>query len=241
MITEKTAQKREAAVLDSTKVYFDKLGNGLSYLKTQIEENNKYEKLHWQAVEDAIEIDRESRTRKDMLQLAYDKATQSKLDEYDSTLKTNIGKIELIMSKMNIKCEECGAFMSPVQIVCHKCGTFSHIFPYSINDSDKIKQITSFSISPLSNNLKSVQCEKAPYDEVQKEFDAISKIKSIAELYCTCGNSELNKASFKKIALESEEFLVNARNKSIEIAIVGNVKAGKSMLINALLGDRMAI
>ena len=240
MITEKTAQKREAAVLNATKKYFDKLGLGIDYLSMQIDENNKRESAYRQAIEDAIEEDREFQAEDYQRRKAAEEAVKRKLDIHDNALRTSISGIEMVMSEMNIKCEECGAFMSPVQIVCHKCGAFSHIFPYNINDAEKISNMASLGVAPLSEIFKANTNEVAPYHEVQKEFDAMHKIKSAAELYCTHGNSELHRTSFKKIALEAEKFLTEATKKTIEIAVVGNVKAGKSMLINALLGDRMA-
>ncbi len=240
MVTEKTAQKREQAVLNATKVYFDKIGSGIEFLKRTQEAEAKRAEARAAAMEQAMEDNYEFEAEEYMHRRAIEQTLASQLDSVRRKTETNTGGVELIMSEMNIRCENCGAFMSPVQIVCHNCGAFSHIFPYNVEDAERISHMAAQDIFPLSEKLKVVSSNNAPYNEVQKHFDAMAKIEAVANLYGQYGSSETHKISYKKIATEAKRFLINAQNKAVEIAVVGNVKAGKSMLINALLGDRMA-
>ena len=240
MVTEKTAQKREQAVLNATKVGFDKIGSGIEYLKRTQEAEAQKAEARAAAMEQAMEDNYEFEAEEYMHRRAVEQTLASQLDSVRRKTETNTGGVELIMSEMNIRCENCGAFMSPVQIVCHNCGAFSHIFPYNVEDAERISHMAAQDIFPLSEKLKVASANNALYKEVQKYFDAMTKIETVATLYSKYGCSETHKISYQKIATEARWFLESAQNKAVEIAVVGNVKAGKSMLINALLGDRMA-
>lgn len=240
MMTEKTAKKREAAVIDSMKPYFEKVGNGLEYLKKCQEENERKNNAYRQRVENAIEDEREFQLLDQAERLAKETKFQTKIDNIEEAIQNNSSSVELLLKEMSIKCDHCGAFMSPVQIICHKCGAVSNIFPYQVNDTERVWSITANNIMPLSDRISKYESKKAPYTEIQHEFDAMMKIRSIADIYTQYGTSDREKQYFREIFQEADSFIDTSLNKTIEIAVVGDVKSGKSSLINALLGDTMA-
>lgn len=241
MVTEKTAQKREAAVLQATKPCFEKVSRGLEYLeqltKTQIELSKKNQK----AWDEKFEIEREisfAEQKKNHLEISK---LQKKLREIENKLKSISNETERMFGQMISKCENCGAFMSPIQIVCHKCGAISKAFPYDIENVTEIGNMSyENGISQLSSKMQNYETAYTLYPELKKEIDAISKIKTIAKTYLDNNISEDLKKRFQKIYTLADKFLADSQDEKIEIAIVGNVKSGKSTLINALLGARMA-
>ena len=241
MVTEKTARKREAAALQATKPYFEKVGRGLEYLEQLIKTQEELQKRRDRAIKERLKLESE-------LKIAEQKRNHleiSKLQKKFAELKNEINSINCKeterMFNQVIRCEDCGAFMSPVQIVCHKCGAISKSFPYDIDNATEIGDLSyENGISQLSSNVQNYKKAQIVYPELEKEFDAISKIKTISKAYLENNISEDSKNRFQKTYDLADKFITDSQNKKIEIAIVGNVKSGKSTLINALLGARMA-
>lgn len=78
------------------------------------------------------------------------------------------------------------------------------------------------------------------YPELQNYINQIQKIASIAKTHIDNRETEDDSTVYKRIYRKCRQFLSDLHTAHIEIAIVGNVKAGKSSLINALLGAKMA-
>lgn len=75
--------------------------------------------------------------------------------------------------------------------------------------------------------------------ETKKQVGIMQRISEIAQSYQRMDKSHCRGQAFEMIQKTADEFIAR-RNAPIEVAVVGEVKAGKSTLINALLGARLA-
>lgn len=240
MVTEKTAREREAAALKATKPYFDKVANGLDYLKAQLktlEERNAYLE---KARQNRDNLRDELQQKESKQQYEEAKAIKKRLNDIEAEIKGYNQSAKESFGQMNIRCKSCGAFISQVQIVCHHCGAISDTFPYDIDNATDFTDSHYQSLKSLSESISNAESIPSVYDEVKAEINAMSKVKAIAGTYRRLQNSSERAYNFKRIEREADRFITESLNKNIEIAIVGDVKSGKSTLINALLGERMA-
>ncbi len=241
MVTERTARKREAAALQATKPYFEKVGRGLEYLEQLIKTQTELQKRRDQAIKERMELETELNNAKQKNDNTVISNLKKQLEEITNKINQLTANETEGMFNQVVRCENCGAFMSPVQIVCHKCGAISKSFPYDIDNVTEIGNLSyENGISQLSSNIENYKKSPTIYPELEKEFDAILKIKTISKTYLEKNLSEDFNNRFQRIYDLADEFITDSQNKKIEIAIVGNVKSGKSTLINALLGARMA-
>lgn len=243
MITEKTAQKREAAVLQATKPQFEKIGNGLEYLRYQMEEQQRKVRKWQETISQQYENERGITTTILNDQDKFEQQLNIESAERKADSHTASKRTDDILRNMFVKCQACGMFMSPTQIVCHRCGEISSVFPYDFEEGSEvvIKDCVT-EINNLSHSIKSAKqrSSKASYQETQKQIDSMSKVSSIAKEFLDNHQTGSKHDLFKHIKNEADIFLENCCDKRIEVAVVGNVKAGKSSLINALIGARMA-
>ena len=77
------------------------------------------------------------------------------------------------------------------------------------------------------------------YQELDDKFRKMKKIKNIA-YKAMKDKGEENAPVYRKIYGLTQKFFSDYRKRRIEIAVVGTVKAGKSSLINALIGTHLA-
>ena len=243
MVFEKTARKREeaaaSAAIQATKPAFEKIGNGLEYLKRIVETDNR-KTQEWK---DAVDKQQGHTTR-------HIKALYDRTDEInDEVLKERRaretsdevidGRIERIEHRILTRCT-CGALLTPLQVVCHECGTISPEFPYNLQQLDVRSQCLE-AIVPLSETIqeKRTLSEEYPYKtDLADEIFTMEEISAVTRSYIGAHNDNLS--IYRRINKKANDFLSNCKNRTMEIAVVGNVKAGKSSLINALLGGNMA-
>ena len=170
------------------------------------------------------------------------KLNRSMAEEKKVTSKNQrkIHSMELMMPSVSTSCGSCGHLMDSHQLVCSYCGAVSNTFPYELADFDIAEQCKG-EVAELANIIKESNCtdEDWLYRELDDKFKRMKKIKKIA--YRSMHNKgEQNAPVYKKIYDLSQKFFTDYRNKRIEIAVVGTVKAGKSSLINALIGTQLA-
>ena len=248
MISEKNAQKREeasaTAALCATKPIFTKMGHGMDYLQETVRQTQKanlkqaavvnqrqYETERYvgKLIEEQDTIRQSIETSKEIQQ-----AQNTRLDQ----------RLSNIEQKTMLRCQSCGAIISPVQIVCHHCGNISAVFPYDLQKfGTNPERETSYleEIKVLSNAVHSSSLiSEDTYPELQNYINQIQKIASIAKTHIDNRETEDDSTVYKRIYRKCRQLLSDLHTAHIEIAIVGNVKAGKSSLINALLGAKMA-
>ncbi|MDO5424493.1 MAG: dynamin family protein [Eubacteriales bacterium] len=154
--------------------------------------------------------------------------------------KRKTEKIELIMPSVSTNCGSCGHPIEPHQLVCSFCGTLSTAFPYSLSDFE-IEQQCLMEVEELANIIKESNSKDDDwlYPELDDKFRKMKKIKNIA-YKAMKDKGEENAPVYRKIYGLTQKFFSDYRKKRIEIAVVGTVKAGKSSLINALIGAPLA-
>lgn len=154
--------------------------------------------------------------------------------------KRKTENIELMMPSVSTTCGSCGHPIESHQLVCSFCGALSKSFPYELVDFDIEKKCMS-EVEELAKIIKESNCNDDDwlYQELDDKFRKMKKIKNIA-YKAMKDKGEENAPVYRKIYGLTQKFFSDYRKRRIEIAVVGTVKAGKSSLINALIGTRLA-
>jgi ribosome biogenesis GTPase A len=154
--------------------------------------------------------------------------------------KRKTENIELMMPSVSTTCGSCGHPIESHQLVCSFCGALSKSFPYELVDFDIEKKCMA-EVEELAKIIKESNCNDDDwlYQELDDKFRKMKKIKNIA-YKAMKDKGEENTPVYRKIYGLTQKFFSDYRKRRIEIAVVGTVKAGKSSLINALIGTRLA-
>lgn len=154
--------------------------------------------------------------------------------------KRKTENIELMMPSVSTTCGSCGHPIESHQLVCSFCGALSKSFPYELADFDIEKKCMA-EVEQLAKIIKESNCNDDDwlYQELDDKFRKMKKIKNIA-YKAMKDKGEENAPVYRKIYGLTQKFFSDYRKRRIEIAVVGTVKAGKSSLINALIGTRLA-
>lgn len=154
--------------------------------------------------------------------------------------KRKTENIELMMPSVSTTCSSCGHPIESHQLVCSFCGALSKSFPYELTDFDIEKKCMA-EVEQLAKIIKESNCNDDDwlYQELDDKFRKMKKIKNIA-YKAMKDKGEENAPVYRKIYGLTQKFFSDYRKRRIEIAVVGTVKAGKSSLINALIGTRLA-
>lgn len=154
--------------------------------------------------------------------------------------KRKTENIELMMPSVSTTCGSCGHPIESHQLVCSFCGALSKSFPYELVDFDIEKKCMA-EVEELAKIIKESNCNDDDwlYQELDDKFRKMKKIKNIA-YKAMKDKGEENAPVYRKIYGLTQKFFSDYRKRRIEIVVVGTVKAGKSSLINALIGTRLA-
>lgn len=154
--------------------------------------------------------------------------------------KRKTENIELMMPSVSTTCGSCGHPIESHQLACSFCGALSKSFPYELVDFDIEKKCMA-EVEELAKIIKESNCNDDDwlYQELDDKFRKMKKIKNIA-YKAMKDKGEENAPVYRKIYGLTQKFFSDYRKRRIEIAVVGTVKAGKSSLINALIGTRLA-
>lgn len=154
--------------------------------------------------------------------------------------KRKTENIELMMPSVSTTCGSCGHPIESHQLVCSFCGALSKSFPYELVDFDIEKKCMA-EVEELAKIIKESNCNDDDwlYQELDDKFRKMKKIKNIA-YKAMKDKGEENAPVYRKIYGLTQKFFSDYRKRRIEIAVVGTAKAGKSSLINALIGTRLA-
>ena len=178
--------------------------------------------------------------QKDHEQLNDLKQNAKKIDKEFFKYKEKACAVELKMESFSTVCKKCGHYMAAHQLVCSYCGAITESFPY-IPDDFKIKKECLEKAKELSNTVKEADSKSDDwlYPELNEKFIKMKKIKEISSKAMK-DKADGNAAYYRKVNELSQKFFSDYKKKKIEIAVVGTVKAGKSSLINALIGTKLA-
>ena len=166
-----------------------------------------------------------------------------KMDESEKLLqsqKEKISQLELMMPTISTICSNCVRMLNAHQLVCSNCGLISRNFPYELSGFDVADECVE-GVHDLANEIKASNYpdEDWVYSELEEKLVKMKKIRSLSSKLIK--NDDNNDTIYKKIYNLSSTFFSKYRQHSrIEIAVVGTVKAGKSSLINSLIGTSLA-
>lgn len=151
---------------------------------------------------------------------------------YQEFLKENekqLRKIDKLESYQNSMCPKCGYDLISWQRMCPNCG---YIHPMKTENSSKeTKEILSKLSKVLTDDTSS---SDIMWDVTAMKTDAvIRKVKLLAEL------GKLP-AYPKDLVQDMNILMKKCRSAEFQIAVVGVMKAGKSFLMNALIGAEIA-
>lgn len=131
-----------------------------------------------------------------------------------------------------MKCKNCGKELQDILYLCPYCG--------AILDADRIKSIDllkkySDNFQTLMKNVGTAHCNKIAWDiTVDKYVEKMEKLKVIL------AQPEFSQLSGERLINRIGNFIERCKDPMFHIAFVGTIKAGKSTLINALLGRDLA-
>lgn len=140
-----------------------------------------------------------------------------------------VSGMEQMMDAAVDYCPQCGRTMKKEQTVCPVCGRVHQIKVRTMNQETKDK---------LSQISHLVSRDNADYSicwnlEARKIANVVEQTKQLAAVANIPGVTEMLKGDLESLA-------AHCRNAEFQIAIVGVMKAGKSMLMNALMGTEIA-
>ncbi|MCH5187027.1 MAG: dynamin family protein [Oscillospiraceae bacterium] len=138
------------------------------------------------------------------------------------------GMLKMMETASNY-CPQCGRAMMKEQTICPSCGRVHQIKVRAMNQEtmDKLSQISQF-VSHDNSDYSicwDLEARKiAKVIEKTKRLTAVAKIPGVTEM----------------LQSDLERLYDHCKNAEFQIAIVGVMKAGKSMLMNALMGTEIA-
>lgn len=180
-------------------------------------------------------IEGEQQNQSDIKEL---KGTLYKQEKSNSQSRQKIQNIELMMPSISTNCSLCGHPIESHQLVCSHCGAISNSFPYELSTFDIRKKCLA-EVGTLSHTIKEADKRETNwlYPELDEKFIKMKKIQKIADQAI---KEKKNAPAYEQIYKLTQKFFNDYEEKRIEIAVVGTVKAGKSSLINALIGAKLA-
>lgn len=149
--------------------------------------------------------------------------------QYKEDLLMQEQKISSIENCLKERCQSCNAEIHNWETVCPYCGTIQSL---------KNKELSSEARKTLEK-LSDVVKDKSDYEDIiwsevaKKRARVLRKVKLIGELGKLPGYTD-------EIISDIDDLINKCKNEEFQIAIVGEVKAGKSYLMNALIGKEIA-
>lgn len=192
------------------------------------------------AKQELIKVIADLKNREDMMN-KQSKIAENVGKQHEDIKKLNkqIDDMKLHMPEVHSVCKECGKLLTSKQIVCSYCGRMVDKLPYDLKSFD-INYKETEELKELARVIKS--SKKNPtwiYPEMEDKFLKMQKIQDIAEEGLKQKEIEAGSV-YRSVLRQTKEFFEQYNGKKIEIALVGTVKAGKSSLINALIGTKVA-
>ena len=178
--------------------------------------------------------------QKDHEQINVLNQNAKKIDKEFFKYKEKARAMELKMKSFSTVCKKCGHYMAAHQLVCSYCGTTTESFPYSPDDFNIEKECMKKAME-LSNTVRKADNKNDDwlYPELNEKFIKMKKIQEITTKAIK-DRTDGDITYYRKVNELAQKFFYSYKEKKIEIAVVGTVKAGKSSLINALIGAKLA-
>lgn len=132
----------------------------------------------------------------------------------------------------DMKCKNCGYEFADILYFCPYCGNY--VSDNIVKNKELLKNYSE-KLKQLMKNVGSVHCNKIAWDmTVDKYVEKSEKLRMILS------QPEFSKNSSERLINRINNFIERCKDPVFHIAFVGTIKAGKSTLINALLGRNLA-
>lgn len=162
---------------------------------------------------------------------------KSQIDVKDLSVRIDeqYEKVQQLEQHMNCRCEACNSALSENQVVCFQCGTIQKL---------KVKTMpneTVMQVGKLSQAIqKVIHAKQEPVTdcwsrEVQQYADTLSAANAL-----TGAEMPISASIPNALRREISALIRKCKTAEFQIALVGALKAGKSMLMNALIGADLA-
>lgn len=149
--------------------------------------------------------------------------------QYKEELLEQENRISKVEQFARERCPKCNNEIVSWQRVCPYCGEVHSL---------KMENITP-ETADILNKLSQIISSEEDYEEIawnvlaQKKARIVRKVKLMAELGKIPGYTD-------EVTNDIDRFINKCQNEEFQIAIVGVMKAGKSFLMNALMGEEIA-
>lgn len=129
-------------------------------------------------------------------------------------------------------CKKCGNEVSDYLYLCPDCGAATN--EDAINNKDLLAKYSE-NLQKLMKSIGSVEYNKVAWDMTVDKY-----VKKMEQLRMILSQPEFSKVSGERLINRIKNFVERCKDPVFHIAFVGTIKAGKSTLINALLGRNLA-
>jgi len=129
-------------------------------------------------------------------------------------------------------CKKCGNEVSDYLYLCPDCGAATN--EDAINNKDLLAKYSE-NLQELMKSIGSVEYNKVAWDMTVDKY-----VKKMEQLRMILSQPEFSKVSGERLINRIKNFVERCKDPVFHIAFVGTIKAGKSTLINALLGRNLA-
>lgn len=165
--------------------------------------------------------------------IAIFKKSNVDVQELSGRIDEQQEKYQQLKQQMNSRCEACGASLSEKQTVCFQCGAIQKLKVKDMPD-EIILQVNK--LSQAIQKIVQARTEVTDHswsEESQKYADILSAANAL-----TGPGMSINISSALRRQIGA--LVKRCKTAEFQIALVGAVKAGKSMLMNALIGADLA-
>ena len=131
-----------------------------------------------------------------------------------------------------MKCKNCKSEISANLYFCPFCGTVN-----ASSDIQNTELLKSYSVK-LQKLIKNVGT--AHYTKIAWDMTVDKYVSKMERMKCILAQPEFSKLAGERLISRIGNFVERCKEPEFHIAFVGTIKAGKSTLINALLGRNLA-
>lgn len=131
-----------------------------------------------------------------------------------------------------MKCECCGNKFADILYLCPYCG--AEVSSKDVKNRELLKGYSE-RLKQLMKNVGTAHCNKVAWDMTVDKY-----VKKSEQLKMILSQPEFSSGSAEKLTNRINNFIERCKDPVFHIAFVGTIKAGKSTLINALLGRNLA-
>lgn len=131
-----------------------------------------------------------------------------------------------------MKCEKCGNEFLDILYLCPHCG--AEVSTENIKNKDLLRNYSE-KLKQLMKNVGTAHCNKVAWDITVDKY-----VEKSEQLRMILSQPEFSTGSAEKLIGRINNFIERCKDPVFHIAFVGTIKAGKSTLINALLGRNLA-